>query len=348
MGVKLKDLTVKKEINFSDLNGKIIAIDAYNILYQFLSSIRQMDGSYLTDSKGNVTSHLIGLFSRMTKLLTYGIKPVLVFDGKPNPLKQGVLNQRKEIKERAQKLYEDALKEGDLKEAYKYSKQISRLTPEMVQDAKDLLDALGIPHMTAPGEGEAQAAHMCKNGHVYATASQDYDTLLFGSPYLIQNLTLTSKKKQKDKLSYEKLVPELISLKDLLKELKINQNQLIILGILTGTDYVPKGIPGLGPKKALKVVLEYGDNLEKIKNHVEWDKYNQDVDIHTIFNLFKNADVTDDFKIEFKKPSYEKLTEVLCEKHDFSKQRVEETFKQLLEKSKENDQKTLFDFKSSK
>lgn len=344
MGVKLKDLAIRKEINFSDLKSKIIAIDAYNILYQFLSSIRQMDGSYLTDSKGNVTSHLIGLFSRMTKMLTYGIKPVLVFDGKPNELKKGVIDARKEVKERAQKLYEIALKEGDLKEAYKYSKQISRLTHEMIEDAKLLLDALGIPYIMAPGEGEAQAAFMCKKGLVYATASQDYDTLLFGSPLLIQNLTISAKKKSKDKLSYEKIVPELIHLDETLKSMKINQNQLILLGILTGTDYVPKGIPGLGPKKALKVVLEFGDDIEKIKVAVEWNIHNPDVDINTVFNLFKNPDVTDKVAFTFKKPDYDKLVDVLCNKHDFSRQRVDETYKTIAEKSKENDQKSLFDF----
>jgi flap endonuclease-1 len=344
MGVKLKDLVIRKEIVLSDLKGKLIAIDAYNMLYQFLSSIRQMDGSYLTDSKGQVTSHLIGLFSRMSKLLSYGIKPIMVFDGKPSELKKTILDKRKQIKEKAQEYYNEAIKEGNLKEAHKYSRQISKLTPEMVEEAKQLLDALGVPYIQAPEEGEAQAAHLCKKGIVYATASQDYDTLLFGSPKLITNLTLSNKKKSKDKLSYEKVSPEILTLQDVLKQNNITHDQLILLSILTGTDYLPKGIPGLGPKKALKVVQDFKEDFEQIKLHVKWTEHYPDTDIKVIFDMFKHPNVTDNFEISFGKPSFEKLIEVLCDKHDFSRQRVEQTCTELLDKSKENDQKSLFDF----
>ncbi len=82
MGVNLGQLVSKKEIEMSDLQGKKIGIDSYNVLYQFLSSIRSRHGQPLMDSKGKITSHITGLLYRTVNLLEAGIKPVFVFDGK--------------------------------------------------------------------------------------------------------------------------------------------------------------------------------------------------------------------------------------------------------------------------
>lgn len=344
MGVKLKDIAIRKEITFGELQNKIIAIDAYNMLYQFLSSIRQGDGSYLTDGKGQVTSHLVGLFSRMSRLLLYGIRPVLVFDGTPHDLKRTVLDSRKQVKERAKQKYELALREGDMEGASKYARQMSKLTPEMVKEAKDLLDAMGVPYLDAPSEGEAEAARLCREGLVFAAASQDYDALLFGSPLLIQNLTLSQKKKSRDKLSYQKISPELISLRDTLGSLGISHDQLIIVGILTGTDYAPKGIPGLGPKKALAIVREYGSNLAAIRKRVNWDEQYPELAMEEIFSLFKLAPADTSLAFSFRAPSLEKLTCVLCERHDFSVERVKHTYDELVEKGKTHNQRSLGEF----
>lgn len=346
MGVKLKDLILRREIEFSELKGKILAVDAYNVLYQFLSSIRQMDGSYLTDSKGNVTSHLIGLFSRLTRLLTYGIKPVFVFDGTPSDLKKNVLDARRKIKERAQEKYELALREGNFEEAKKYSRQISKLTPEMANEARLLLDAMGVPYVDAPEEGEAQASYFASEGLVYACASQDYDALLFGSPRLVVNLTLSGRKKTKSKLSYEVVKPEVLDLDASLKELGLTLDQLIVIGILTGTDYAPSGVPGLGPKKALKLVRETEFDLDVISKKVEWDKHNPDITFEKIFSMFKVPNVDRELKMnfEFGQPNLDKLKSLLVEKHEFSLERVETTYNKLIELNKANSQKSLFDF----
>jgi len=69
MGVNLKELIIKKPIELDELSGKVLVIDAFNMLYQFLTTIRQRDGSLLTDSEGRVTSHLIGLLSRTTNTM---------------------------------------------------------------------------------------------------------------------------------------------------------------------------------------------------------------------------------------------------------------------------------------
>src|SRR3989338_8067559 len=161
MGVNLKYIIPHRAIEFEQLKGKTIAIDALNSLYQFLASIRQSDGTPLMDSKGNITSHLSGLLYRTSRLMGIGIKPVYVFDGEPPELKKAELEQRKSRKEEALEEWEKAKKEGLLEDARKFAQRTSRFTNEMLIDSKKLLEYMGVPYVQAPGEGEAQCAYMC-------------------------------------------------------------------------------------------------------------------------------------------------------------------------------------------
>ncbi|MBO4798585.1 MAG: flap structure-specific endonuclease, partial [Candidatus Methanomethylophilaceae archaeon] len=189
MGVNLSPVVSAEEISLESLRGKKIAVDAYNTIFQFLSIIRQPDGKPLCDSEGNVTSHLSGLLYRTANLIEAGIEPVFVFDGKPSELKAGTISGRIERRLKAETEYEKALAEGDLEKAFSKAQQTSRITPEILESSKKLLDLLGIPVVQAPSDGEAQAAYMCSRGSVYAAASQDYDSILFGAPLLVRNLT---------------------------------------------------------------------------------------------------------------------------------------------------------------
>jgi len=188
MGVDIGDLFRWEKISFDDLRDRIIAIDAHNVLYQFLSSIRRRDGTPLKDSKGQITSHLSGLFHRTANMVEAKIRPVYVFDGKPHPLKAKTLEERRKRKEQAEKEWKEALEAGDIEKARSKAQQTSRLTDEMIDQSKELLEALGIPFIQAPGEGEAQASIMVKKGDAFAVGSQDYDCLLIGSPVLVRNL----------------------------------------------------------------------------------------------------------------------------------------------------------------
>jgi len=255
MGLQVGEIIKKEEISLEDLHGKVIAIDAFNVLYQFLTTIRQYDGSLLTDSKGRVTSHLSGLFYRMTNMMSKGIKPVFVFDGKAPDLKIKTREARKAVKLAAHEKLKAA--ESDAEKA-KYAGRTVVLTKELIEESKELLDALGIPVIQAPAEGEAQAAYLVQQGDAWAVGSQDYDALLFGANRLIQNLTLAKTRKLASG-AVVSINPRLIDLEILLDGMEINRNQLICLGILVGTDYNPKGIPGIGQKTALKLVKEYTD-----------------------------------------------------------------------------------------
>ncbi len=315
MGVKLSDLVEKKRLSFEDLKNKKIAVDFSNAAYQFLSSIRQPDGTPLMNSKGKVTSHLQGILSRSANLLSQGIKIAYIMDGPPPHLKLTTQESRHEVKVKAEEKYESAREEGDFELMLKYSKQFIRLTKDMAEESKELIAALGMPVIQAPCESDAQITYLCKVGDVWAASSTDFDTLLHGCPRMLTNLTLSQKRKTSTGATVT-VFPELIELNQVLNTLKINQDQLIALGILTGTDY-HKGIHGVGPKKALKIVTEF-KTPEKI-----FEKYPlEDQDWREIFDLFKNMEVKKNYKLEWNPPDIKKVLKILVERNEFSEERV--------------------------
>lgn len=324
MGVNLSDIVKGKPLEIQDLKGKTIAIDAYNSMYAFLSIIRdRFTGESLKDSKGRVTSHLSGLFYRTTKLLENGINPVFVFDGKPPEFKRATSEIREEVKKRAEEKLETARKEGDVEGIRRYAQATSRLTDEMVKESKLLLECMGIPVIQAPSEGEAQAAHMVNTGKAWASGSMDWDSLLFGASRMVKNLTITGRRKVPRKEDYIEIRPEVIELDHVLSRLGVDRNQLIIIGILIGTDYNPKGVKGIGPKSALKLVKEH-HTLENVLKHVGWEF---DTPAKEIFEFFRNPPV-EECEIEKVKPDFKGLKEIMLD-HDFSGERVDKTIERL-------------------
>jgi flap endonuclease-1 len=329
MGVQLQEFVKARPIEFKSLAGKKIAVDAMNSIYQFLSSIRQPTGEPLKDSRGRVTSHLTGLFYRNVNLLEQGILPVYIFDGKPPELKRAVTKKRTEIRASAHEKWKTALAEGRMEDARTYAQQASKLTSEMLTDSKKLLGHMGIPWIEAPGEGEAQAAHMANTGEVWAAASQDFDSLLFGAPRLVRNLTVSGKRKLPRKNIYVDVKPEIIHLDEVLKALEITREQLVEIGIFIGTDYNPKGISGLGPKKALALIKEQGSAKSALKEK----DIEPDFDIDEIKELFLRFETTNDYNLEWDTPDMEKTTGLLCDEHDFSVERVKKGLTRLEEKA---------------
>lgn len=327
MGIHLRELIPRKEITLESLQNKILVIDSFNILYQMLTTIRQRDGTPLTDNQGNITSHLVGLFSRTSNFLEKGMKLAFVFDGTPPDLKKEERQRRSQLKEEALAKYRVAASEENIEDMKKYASRTAKLTPTMVEETKQLVQAFGCPIIQAPCEGEAQAAYMAHKGDGYAVVSQDYDSLLYNAPKVIHNLSAAGKRK-KTKVSYEKIHPEMITLSEVFNNLGIDQDQLIALSMLIGTDYNKAGVKGIGPHKGLKLVKEYGSDFEKLFKSVEWEKHCKH-DWQKIFTLFKKMPTTDDYTLKWNAVDEEKLKELLIEKHDFSKERITQTLTQL-------------------
>ena len=326
MGVNLRDLVPRKTIKLEDLGGKSMAIDAYNALYQFLAIIRQPDGTPLKDSSGKVTSHLSGLLYRTSNLVEMGIKPIYVFDGVPPALKEVEIQRRAKVKQQAQALYERALQEGKTEQARMYAQATSKLKDYMTEDSKRLLDLMGIPWVQAPSEGEAQAAHIARREHADYCASQDYDSLLFGAPKLVRNVTISGRRKLPSKNIVIEVVPEIVELDRVLKECAITYEQLIDVGILIGTDFNPDGIEGLGPKTALKLVKEHG-TLEQALPHIKNAAF--PVEPARIREIFLHPEVTDNYKVEWKEPDVEGIVNFICREKDFSEDRVRNALEKM-------------------
>ncbi|MEM2122678.1 MAG: flap endonuclease-1 [Candidatus Bathyarchaeia archaeon] len=319
MGVDLGDLIPRVKVSLDQLSGRSIAVDAYNMLYQFLSIIRGSSGEPLMDQRGRVTSHLSGLFYRSLNMAEKGLKLVYVFDGTPPALKEAELKARARVKNEALVRYREALDKGDLEAVRRYAQMTARLKDEMVEDSRRLLDLMGIPWVQAPSEGEAQAAYMTVKGDVWATASQDYDALLFGALRLLRNLAVTGRRKLPRRDTFIEVEPELIELDRISAYLSLSRVQLVDLGILIGTDYNPGGVRGVGPKTALKLLRDHG-SLELI---VEAEpELGLPENYREIRDVFLNPKVSDDYRLEWRPPDVEGIVSFLCRERDFSEARV--------------------------
>ncbi|MFW5746219.1 MAG: flap endonuclease-1 [Nanoarchaeota archaeon] len=343
MGVSLASLVEGKTIDLQALSGRVIAIDTFNFLYQFLATIRGPDGAPLTNAQGDVTSHLVGLFSRTIRLVQAGIKPVFIIDGEAPDLKKKERQRRSQLKEEAQKEFEVAKERRDFEAMKKFASRTSKLTRPMVDDAIEVISAMGLPHVLAPSEGEAQAAFMACQEDVDAIASQDFDSLLFGAPVIIRNLSITGKRRHTKQMGYTTIMPEEITLSEVLNSLGIDQDQLIVLGILTGTDFNYGGIKGIGPKKSLKLLKKHGKDFDAVFSEVEWQKY-WNVDWREIMQLFQEMPVTREYSLQWAVPDTDQLRELLIGKHGFEENRVTGPLKKLEQMRQEGQQKGLGDF----
>ncbi len=343
MGTQISKLIIasRHNIGIDSLSGKIIAFDAYNTIYSFLARIRDKvsGGNYFIDSEGHVTSHLIGLFPRLTYFLEHGLKPVFIFDGRPPTFKKKEIQARKDVKISAQVKREDAIARGEMEEAMKYAQATSYITKEILEDAKTLIQLFGIPIIHAPSEAEAQGAIMTSRGLVDSMASQDYDSFLFGCPNVVRNLGVSQRRKIPNQQRFIDVPTEQIVLTEMLTELQLNdRTQLILLGLLVGTDYNPKGIKGIGPKTAIKLVRQY-PTLNTLLKYLE-SKYTINEVFpfppETLLDYFLNPEVDKKTELSFSNPQPNALYDFLVNEREFRPTRIQkqiETVKRISKQS---------------
>ena len=314
MGVALREVLTdyKVPVGWDALSGTA-AIDGNNALYQFLTIIRQPDGTPLMNSEGKVTSHLSGLFFRTARFLEYGLKPVYIFDGKPPDLKSSTVAKRRELRDKAGTAWKQAKEEGDIAESYKQARAASRVDEWVVSSSKELLSVMGIPFVDAPSEGEAQAAYMVQKGDLDFSVSQDYDSLLFGVPVLVRNLAVSGKRRVRGRTIV--VEPEILYLSKILEGLNISRDNLIEMSILIGTDF-NEGIKGIGPKTALKIVRSNAF-LQTLSEKAP------DFDPMPVIEFFRSPPVTDAYSIAWGQPDESAVHDLLCFRYEFSADRVD-------------------------
>jgi flap endonuclease-1 len=329
LGVNFKDLIPKTPVKLEDLSGKIIAIDAYNAIYQFLSIIRQPDGTPLKDSKGDITSHLSGLFYRTSNLVEMGLKPIYVFDGKAPDLKAKEVERRHQIKTEATIQYAKAQASGDTEKMRQFASIATTMKSYMVPESKRLLELMGLPWIQAPSEGEAQAAYMNKKGNADFCASQDYDSLLFGAPKLLRNVTISGRRRR-GKVFIE-VVPEVVELHKALSECELTYEQLIDVGVLIGTDFNPDGIEGIGPKTALKLIRQHG-TIEAALPYIKNATFPCEPQL--IREEFLHPKVTDAYDIQWKEPDEAGIVEFMSVEKEFGEERIKKSLERMTAGSK--------------
>lgn len=275
----LRDIAVIEDVSFDSLSGTV-AVDAHNWLYRYLTTTVRFTSSdaYTTDD-GTEVANLIGVIQGLPKFFEHDLVPVFVFDGGVTDLKSEEIEERREQRERYEEQLETAREEGDATEVALLESRTQRLTGVIQETTRELLALLDVPIVEAPAEGEAQAAHMGARGTVDYVGSEDYDTLLLGAPLTLRQLTSSGD-------------PERMDFEATLTKHDITWEQLVDVGILCGTDF-NEGVPGIGPKTALKKISAHGDLWGVLEAEEE---YIEHADL--IRELFLNPDVTDDYGFE--------------------------------------------------
>jgi len=326
VGVMLTPILKGEQTSLKALKGTSFAIDASIEIHQFLALVRKRDGSLFTDSEGRVTSHLIGLLTRTSRLIAdFDMKPVFIFDGRPNSLKTRTIESRREARKKAEVEYAEAVSKKDYAKAWSKAVMTGRVTGLVLDDSKRLLTLMGIPWLEALEDAEAQASYMAARGDVWAVGSKDYDCLLYGAPILARYLTLTGREWLPAQQRSRPLIPELIKLAENLAILRITREQLVDLAILVGTDF-NHGVRGIGPKKALKLVQDYG-SIERMPEDIRL-KLTEDLD--QVRQVFLNPRVLENYVLKRSPPDRDGLVKFLSEERDFNKQRVERLIGRLI------------------
>jgi flap endonuclease-1 len=213
------------------LRGRDAAVDADNLVWSFVTAMAGA-GQLPLAPDGRSNAHLHGLLSRLALYARWGVRTAWIFDGVQPGLKEATLIGRAERIEAARVA-------GDV--------QASASVGEAdLEECHRLLEALGVPWMVAPGESDAQCAHLVQVGHAWAAVTQDWDIALFGAPRALRNLTLSETRK-----------PEILDLAAALEAVGLTREQLVDCAILMGTDY-NEGVDGVGPVKAVKLVKRHG------------------------------------------------------------------------------------------
>ena len=242
----LRSLAAIESVGFDTLGGSVVAVDAHNWLYRYLTTtVKFTDAAAYTTPSGDEVANLIGVVQGLPKFFEHDIVPVFVFDGGVTELKDDEVAERRAARERAEEQRADAAERGDAVAAARLEARTQRLTDVIHETTRGVLERLDVPVIEAPAEGEAQASYMAARGDVDYVGSEDYDTLLFGAPRTLRQLTSSGD-------------PELMTLDATLQRHEITREQLVDIAILCGTDF-NEGVSGVGPKTAVSAVKEHGD-----------------------------------------------------------------------------------------
>ncbi|WP_251342842.1 flap endonuclease-1 [Haloplanus halophilus] len=310
----LRQLAALSDVSWDEVADSVVAVDAHNWLYRYLTTtVKWTSDDVYTTAAGEEVANLVGVVQGLPKFFEHDLTPVFVFDGGVTDLKDDEVAERRERRERAEERRAEAEARGDAVEAARLDARTQRLTDVILETTRELLALLDVPVVEAPAEGEAQAAHMARRGDADYAGSEDYDTLLFGAPLTLRQLT-------------SKGTPELMDLDTTLDRHGITWEALIDVAILCGTDFNP-GVDGVGPKTALRAIRDHGD-LWAALDAEGWRVENAD----RVRALFRNPPVTDDYDLDLDlDPDVAAAREYVTEEWEVDADEVERGFDRIEE-----------------
>ena len=276
----LRDLAVIEDVAWADVEDSVVAVDAHNWLYRYLTTtVKWTNSDVYTTADGTEVANLVGVVQGLPKFFEHGLTPVMVFDGAVTDLKEDELAARREQKESYEADLDEARERGDAIAVARLESRTQRLTDTIVETTRELLGLLDVPVVDAPAEGEAQAAHLARQGRVDYVGTEDYDALLHGAPETLRQLTSSGP-------------PELMDFEATLARHDLTWEQLIDVAILCGTDF-NEGVDGVGPKTAVSLVQDHGDLYGALEAEGATIEH-----ADRIRDLFLDPAVTDDVDID--------------------------------------------------
>jgi flap endonuclease-1 len=328
MGVKLQGIIVREKLDFQRVTGKIVAIDAPNIimgLFNYILKSKEKESvKLILDRTQRPISHLYGLLYRINFYYSKKIFPLFVFDGKDSDLKRVITKDQLKDFLFTEKWYQETIRSGNKRLAREIALSKEYMWLNIIQESKQLLGALGVPYIESPSSAESQCAYLVKKNIVQYSNSQDFDSLLFGCPHVLQNLSKSMRRKVQGKWKHNRIEPYLIDLQQNLDNLGITIFQLVEMAILIGTDYFP-GVKGIGPKKALDLIRRH-IILEKV---IQNEKFNYEFEnltpeiIRRVRKIFLFPEVNEELEnIFWSLPNKHRVLSLLCEYHNLNIERV--------------------------
>lgn len=311
----LRTISSIQSIKYSDIAGHTVAVDAQNWLYKYVTTTTKFTNTReYTRDDGTKLPNLIGATQGMKRFVEHNITPIFVFDGTAHDLKHEEIQARKQARQTAK---QHAQQTTNPIEKAKYQSHSQTLTTDILSTTKTLFDTFNATYFTAPQNAEAQASFLVTEDTARYVISDDYDTLLFGSPYTIRNFTSSTRPL------------ELLDLVKTKQNHTLTQQQLVTLALLCGTDY-NEGIHGIGPKTALKHIHEY-DTLQTILTETNNTMNNA----QTLQDLFTEPNITTDYPQPTPlDPDLHQLKDVLHE-HNITTDSLKSTFKTITQSSKQ-------------
>ena len=265
-------------------------------------------------------SHIVGIFYKTISYISVGAEPIFIFDGKAPEAKRDTINERNL---KANMAKENIDKVPTTEEKHKYEKQSIRLTPEYIDDIKNLLHLMGVSYIHPDGEAEAYASELCRIGYLDYVVSEDMDTLVFGSPRMIRSCMDKSIKRNE--------AISIIHLNKVLEDFEMNMNEFIDMCILCGCDYCPT-IKNIGCQKSYQYIKEY-KSIELLIDSKKLDISNDFLSKYKIaretFHIFKNTIKSNEIKLVESVYNKNAIEDFLVNKCCMSSKRVHNSLKKI-------------------